>query len=80
MVVLFILIGVIFLMSSSDLVSMFLVIEFQDFIDPFFLCALTLCTDSYSIEDVVRLMNVLFIRYDLKCTLHVYENRYRIYI
>jgi hypothetical protein len=28
-------------MSSSDLVSMFLVIEFQDFIDPFFLCALT---------------------------------------
>jgi len=28
-------------LSSSDLVSMFLVIEFQDFIDPFFLCALT---------------------------------------
>jgi hypothetical protein len=25
-------------------------------------------------------MYVLFIRYDLKCTLHVYENRYRIYI
>ena len=29
-----------------------------------------LCTDSYSIKDVVRLMNVLILRYDLKCTLH----------
>jgi len=31
---------------------------------------LVLCTDSYSIQDVVRLMNVLIIRYKLKCTIH----------
>jgi hypothetical protein len=30
-----------------------------------------LCTDSYSIQDVVKLINVLILRYDLKCTLHV---------
>ena len=39
-----------------------------------------ICTDSYSIQDVVRIMNVLIIRYDLKCTLHKYADRYRIYI
>ena len=39
-----------------------------------------LCTDSYSIQDVVRLMNVLIIRYDLKCTLHKSNESYRIYI
>jgi len=39
-----------------------------------------LCTDSYSIQDVVRLMNVLIIRYDLKCTLHKSNEGYRIYI
>lgn len=39
-----------------------------------------LCTDSYSIQDVVRLMNVLIIRYDLKCTLHKSDRNYRIYI
>lgn len=40
-----------------------------------------LCTDSYFIQDVVRLMNVLIIRYDLKCTLHKVNNRsYRIYL
>jgi len=31
---------------------------------------LAICTDSYSIQDVVRLMNVLVVRYDLKCSLH----------
>ena len=30
---------------------------------------LVLCTDSYSIEDVVRLINVLIIRYRLECSL-----------
>jgi len=30
---------------------------------------LIICTDSYSIEDVVRLINVLIIRYRLECTL-----------
>jgi len=39
-----------------------------------------LCADSYSIQDVVRLMNVLIIRYDLKCTLHKSYENYRIYI
>lgn len=42
---------------------------------------LILCTDSYSLPDVVRLMNVLIIRYELVCTLHKKrENQYRIYI
>jgi hypothetical protein len=42
---------------------------------------LQLCTDSYSLPDVVRLMNVLIIRYELGCTLHKKrENQYRIYI
>ncbi len=41
-----------------------------------------LCTDSYTLQDVVRLMNVLIIRYELKCTLHKASNGkgYRIYI
>jgi hypothetical protein len=30
---------------------------------------LILCTDSYSVQDVVRLMNVLIIKYRLDCTL-----------
>lgn len=30
---------------------------------------LILCTNSYSIQDVVRLMNVLIIRYKLECTI-----------
>lgn len=39
-----------------------------------------ICTDSYT--HVVRLMNVLIIKYDLKCTLHESSNKsgYRIYI
>jgi len=42
---------------------------------------LQLCTDSYSLPDVVRLMNVLIIRYELVCTLHKKrEGQYRIYI
>ena len=42
---------------------------------------LTLCTDSFSIEDIVRLMNVLIIRYDFNCTLPPdYKGHYRIYI
>ena len=39
-----------------------------------------ICTDSYSIQDVVRLMNVLIIRYDLKYTFHRSNENYRIYI
>ena len=32
---------------------------------------LIICTNSYSIEDVVRLMNVLMIRYRLECTIRL---------
>jgi len=32
---------------------------------------LILCTNSYSLEDIVRLMNVLMIRYRLECTIHL---------
>jgi hypothetical protein len=42
---------------------------------------LTICTDSYSLPDIVRIMNVLIIRYDLKSSLHLKrKNQYRIYI
>src|SRR5437660_5029420 len=32
---------------------------------------LLLCTNNYSIQDIVRLMNVLMIRYRLECTIHL---------
>jgi hypothetical protein len=44
---------------------------------------LILCTNSFSIQDVVRLMNVLMIRYRLECTLHIKKQNkieYLIYI
>ncbi len=43
---------------------------------------LIICTDSFTVQDVVKLMNVLIVRYDLKCTLHKSSNglAYRIYI
>lgn len=43
---------------------------------------LIICTDSFTIQDVVRLINVLILRYELKCTLHKSSNGlgYRIYI
>lgn len=42
---------------------------------------LHLCTDCYSLPDVIRLMNVLIIRYGLDCSLHKKrEGQYRIYI
>ena len=42
---------------------------------------LILCTDSYNIEDIVRLMNVLMIRYRLECTLRYHRPTHpRIYI
>lgn len=40
---------------------------------------LTLCTDCYSVQDVVKLVNVLTIRYGFKCSLHHRnEGQYRI--
>ena len=42
---------------------------------------LILCTDDFSIQDVVLLINILIIRYNLKCTIHKYRpGKYRIYI
>lgn len=41
---------------------------------------LIICTDSFSIEDVVKLINVLTIKYRFSCTLHSDRNRFRIYI
>lgn len=42
---------------------------------------ITICTDSFSIVDVVRLINVLIIRYNLNCTIHTPRaGQYRIYI
>jgi LAGLIDADG DNA endonuclease family len=42
---------------------------------------LKICTDSYSIEDIVRLINVLIIKYRLECTIREHKkNQYRIYI
>ena len=32
---------------------------------------IVLCTNSFSVKDVVRLMNVLMIRYRLECTIHL---------
>jgi len=42
---------------------------------------LHLCTDSYTLPDVVRILNVLIIRYRLNCTVQLRRNnQYRIYI
>jgi hypothetical protein len=42
---------------------------------------LVLCTDSYTIQEVVCLVNVLIIRYSLICTIReVNKDQYRIYI
>ena len=42
---------------------------------------LIICSDSYSIEDTIRLINVLIIKYRLECTLRAHrKNQYRIYI
>lgn len=42
---------------------------------------LIICTDSYTLVDVVRLMNVLIVKYSLDCTMRrCRENQYRIYI
>ena len=43
--------------------------------------SLLLCTDSFTIKETVILMNVLFIKYDISCTIRYYNNKYpRIYI
>jgi len=34
-----------------------------------------LCTDSFSIQDTVKLINVLNVRYGLECTLFMHDAR-----
>ena len=41
---------------------------------------LTICTDNFSIKDVVRLINIIKIRYDINCSLHFSSKRPRLYI
>lgn len=42
---------------------------------------LKLCTDSFTVQDTVNLINVLTLKYDLVCSLHrVREGQFRIYI
>jgi hypothetical protein len=42
---------------------------------------LILCTDSFSLQDVVRLMNVLIIKYNLKCSIWTIKpGSYRLHI
>ena len=42
---------------------------------------LVLCTDSYTLQEVVTLINVLKIKYDIDCTIQgINNNRPRIYI
>jgi hypothetical protein len=42
--------------------------------------ALTLCTDSFTIQEVVLLINILIIKYDLNCIIHKSNNNFRIFI
>jgi len=41
---------------------------------------LTLCTDNFSYKEVVLLMNILKIKYDINTTMHKEKNKPRIYI
>jgi len=41
---------------------------------------ITLCTDSFSVKEVVILMNILKIKYDINSTIHLEKNKPRIYI
>ena len=37
--------------------------------------SLVLCTDSFSLQDVICLINVLIVRYGLECSLTFYHSR-----
>ena len=41
---------------------------------------LILCTDSFTIKEVVYLMNVMLIKYNIETTLKMHKNKPRIYI
>jgi LAGLIDADG DNA endonuclease family len=38
-----------------------------------------LCTDSFSLKEIILLMNILKIKFDLNCTIHKDNNKYRIF-
>ena len=40
---------------------------------------LILCTDSFILQDIVRLMNVLIIRYSINCTIRRYNRKNKVY-
>jgi hypothetical protein len=42
--------------------------------------ALIICTDSFTVEEVSRLMTVLYVRYDIDSTLRYYRGKPQIYI
>lgn len=43
--------------------------------------SLLLCTDFYSIKNIVLLINVLIIKYDINCSIRNFKHRYlRIYV
>jgi hypothetical protein len=42
--------------------------------------ALIICTDSFTVEEVSRLMTVLYVRYDIDSTLQYHRGKPRIYI
>jgi len=37
---------------------------------------LHLCINSYTIQDCVKLMNILIVKYQLDCSLHMKEGKY----
>ena len=41
---------------------------------------LTLCTDGFTYQDVSRLINILILKFQLDCKMHIYSGKPRIYI
>lgn len=41
---------------------------------------LSLCTDSYTLQEVVLLINILILKYNFICSIHKSKKGYRIYI
>lgn len=41
---------------------------------------LVLCTDNFTLKEVILLMNILIIKFDLYCTIHNDGNKYRLFI
>ena len=39
-----------------------------------------ICTDNFTINEVVKLMNILIVKFRLNCTLHYDNDKDRIYI